>query len=73
MQVFILQMTGRPGFQRFLMRLNHWAIKYKAFEVSEEVYNNAHVSTPREEFSVSYTVAEQGTFRKSKKSPSRLN
>lgn len=48
--VYILQMTGRPGFHRFLMRLNHWAIKYQTFEVSEDVYNNANVSTPREEF-----------------------
>ena len=37
-KVFILQMTERPGFDRFLMRLDHWGINYEAFEISEDIF-----------------------------------
>jgi hypothetical protein len=50
MQAFVLQMTGRPGFDRFLMRLDHWKINYHAFEISEAVFDNTSVSTPRDAF-----------------------
>ena len=43
-------MTGRPGFDRFLMRLDHWGINYEAFEVSEKVFDYTCVTTAREAF-----------------------
>lgn len=49
-QAIILQMTERPGFDRFLLRLEQKEINYKTYEIPEGVYNNAHVSTPREAF-----------------------
>lgn len=43
-------MTERPGFDRFLIRLKHWGIEYQAFDIPEEVYNEANIVTPREAF-----------------------
>lgn len=49
-QVFILQMTERPGFDRFLIRLKYWGIHYEIYDVSEEGYDMADITTPREVF-----------------------
>jgi len=43
-------MTERPGFDRFIMRLDHWGISHQAFEVSEDVFHETDITTPREAF-----------------------
>jgi hypothetical protein len=48
--MFLLQMTERPGFDRFLYRLQHWSIDYQAFEIPKAVYDVSQVTTPREAF-----------------------
>ena len=45
-------MTERPGFDRFLLRLQHWGITYQAFDVPRCVYDQANVTTPREAFTL---------------------
>ena len=49
-KVYILQMTERPGFDQFLLRLEHWGLSYQMFEVSNKVYNTSTVKMPREAF-----------------------
>lgn len=44
---FFLQIKG---FDRFIMRLDHWGISYVAFEVSKEDFDQADILTPREAF-----------------------
>lgn len=43
-------MTERPGFDRFLIRLKYWGIHYEIYDVSEEGYDMADITTPREVF-----------------------
>ena len=49
-EVYILQMTERPGFNQFLLRLEHWGLSYQMYEVSNKVYETSKVSMPREAF-----------------------
>lgn len=40
-ECWILQMPGRPGFDRFLTRLDHWGLIYEAFDISEDAFHAA--------------------------------
>lgn len=56
--MFLLQMTERPGFDRFLYRLQHWSIDYQAFEIPKAVYDVSQVTTPREAFRLFHLKSE---------------
>jgi predicted nicotinamide N-methyase len=40
-ECWILQMPGRPGFDRFLLRLEHWGLNYETFDIREDVFQTA--------------------------------
>ena len=40
-ECWILQMPERPGFDRFLLRLEHWHLTYETIDISEDVFNSA--------------------------------
>ena len=40
-ECWILQMPGRPGFDRFLLRLDHWGLTYNTFDISEDAFHTA--------------------------------
>lgn len=49
-EVFILQMTERPGFDQFLLRLEYWGVSYTMHDVSEMVHEISKVSMTKESF-----------------------
>ncbi len=49
-EVYILQMTERPGFDQFLLRIEYWKLSYEMYEISEKVYKTSKVAMPREAF-----------------------
>mmetsp|Transcript_26708 Transcript_26708/g.31076 ORF Transcript_26708/g.31076 Transcript_26708/m.31076 type:complete len:342 (-) Transcript_26708:1539-2564(-) len=62
-EAIILQMPGRPGFDRFLRRLEFWGINYQAHNISETVFDYASVTfgriaTDREAFKM-YHICPQ--------------
>lgn len=40
-ECWILQMPERPGFDRFLLRLEHWGLSYEAFSIEPDVFDSA--------------------------------
>lgn len=41
-ECWILQMPSRPGFDRFLLRLEKWGLIYESYEIDEQVWGLAH-------------------------------
>jgi hypothetical protein len=59
-ECWILQMSERPGFDRFLLRLEHWNLTYETIDISEDVFNCAErcmgkISSNIDEFKL-YTI-----------------
>ena len=40
-ECWILQMPGRPGFDRFLLRLDYWGLCYESFDISQDAFRIA--------------------------------
>lgn len=41
-ECWILQMPSRPGFDRFLLRLERWGLIYESYEIDDQVWGLAH-------------------------------